>query len=64
MTDDEMIVSFNTFIKELKDKYYLHDVMIYSSAEKADGGNAFDVADIEQTTESKTPVITRGHSYE
>lgn len=59
MTDDEMIVSFNTFLETIKDNYYLHDVMIYSSAEKVAGGGEYDVAEIEETADSKTPVITR-----
>ncbi len=57
LTEEELAASFNAFVKKQNDSYYLHDVMLYSSKDMAEGGNAFDVAEMEEMSEGSAPVV-------
>ena len=57
LSKEELIVSFKAFIKKQNDDYYLHDVMLYSSRDIAEGGDAFDVAEMEELSKGSAPVI-------
>lgn len=57
LSEEELLDSYNSLIKQLNDDYYLHDVMVYSSEEFAAGGNAYDVAEVEEMEKGKTPEV-------
>lgn len=57
LTEDVLIASYRTFIKKNNDNYYLHDIMVYSSSDMADGTNSFDIAEIEELSKGATPVV-------
>lgn len=57
LSDDELITVFNSVCGN--DDYYLHTVYFYSSKDLADGGDAYDVAMLEETSAGSDPVITR-----
>lgn len=56
VSDDELTAVFN---EVCKDDYYLHTVFFYSSDEKADGSDTYDVAMLEENTPDSSPIITR-----
>lgn len=56
LSDDELTAVFNDVCN---DDYYLHTVFYYSSDDKAAGGDAYDVAMLEETAPGSDPVITR-----
>lgn len=57
LSDDELSAVFNDLCAD--DDYYLHTVYFYSDKELADGGDAYDVAMLEETASGSDPVITR-----
>lgn len=57
LTEAELIASFRALIKEQHDGYYLHDVLVYSRPEYADGSEAFDVANVEELVQGAKPVV-------
>lgn len=57
LTDDELTAVFNDVCNG--DDYYLHTVYFYSNSDIANGGDAYDVAMLEETTAGSDPVITR-----
>lgn len=58
VSEDEWIDAFKEFIADRNDNYYLHDVMVYSSSDIADGSDAWDIAEIEETGKGKQPAVT------
>lgn len=57
LTDDELTAVFNDVCNG--DDYYLHTVYFYSNSDIANGGDAYDVAMLEETAAGSDPVITR-----
>lgn len=57
LTDDELTTVFNDVCNA--DDYYLHTVYFYSNSDIANGGDAYDVAMLEETVSGSDPVITR-----
>lgn len=57
LSKEELAVSFKAFLKKQNDDYYLHDVMLYSSRDIAEGGDAFDLAEMEELSKGSEPVI-------
>ena len=58
LTESDLLNSYNALMDELNDGYYLHEVMVYSVPENADGSDIWDIADIEETEQGKAPKIT------
>ena len=58
LTESDLLNSYNALMDELNDGYYLHEVMVYSVPENADGSDIWDIADIEETEQGKAPNIT------
>ena len=58
VTEEDLLNSYNALMDELNDGYYLHEVMVYSVADNADGSDIWDIADIEETEQGKDPTIT------
>lgn len=56
LTDDELTAVFNDVCN---DDYYLHTVYFYSNSDIANGGDAYDVAMLEETAAGSDPTITR-----
>lgn len=57
LTEEELIASFQALIKRQNDGYYLHDVLVYSRPEYADGSESFDVANVEELSKGAKPVV-------
>ena len=57
MTEKELIASFDKLMRQQHDGYYLHDVLVYSRPEYADGSESFDVANVEEMKKGETPVV-------
>lgn len=57
LTEDQLLESYRELIKQMNDEYYLHDIMVYSSEEIADGSSAYDVAEIEEMEKGKAPEV-------
>lgn len=57
MTEKELIASFDKLMRQQHDEYYLHDVLVYSRPEYADGSESFDVANVEEMRKGQTPIV-------
>lgn len=57
LDDDALLSVFNDVCAD--DGYYLHTVFYYSNVDAADGGDAYDVAVLEETEPGSAPDITR-----